>query len=63
MKTEWMVADVIVVRFPDREKRAISRVISARRFLPIQAVFLVREPLSNVGNPTCDLISLLRVIQ
>ena len=46
MKTESLVANVTAVGSPDRAERAILEVILAGRFfLPVQAVFVVREPL------------------
>ena len=53
MKTEWFVANASAVGFPDRAERAILGVILAERFFfPIQAVFVVREPLCDVGTPS-----------
>ena len=52
MKKEWLVSDVTVVRSPDRVERAILGVILARFFLPIQAAFVVGEPLCGVGTPS-----------
>ena len=54
MKIEWMVTDVTAVRSPDRAERAILGVILAGRFFdfwPIQATFVVGEPLCDVGTP------------
>ena len=63
MKIKSLVSDVTAVRSPDRAERAILEVILAGRFfLPVQAVFVVREPLCGVGTPSCALINLLRVI-
>ena len=60
MKTEWLVADVIpewlvtdvtVVGSPDRRERDILGMIWCV-FWPIQATFVVREPLCYVGIPS-----------
>ena len=51
MKIEWLDTDVTAVRSPDRAECAILGVILAGRlFLPIQAVFVAGEPLSDVGT-------------
>ena len=53
MKKELLVADVTIVGSLDRPERAIWGVIYAGRFfLPIQAVFVIREPLFDAGNPS-----------
>ena len=63
MKVEGLVTDVTAVRTPDRAECAILGVILALRFFwPIQAVFVVTEPLCNVGNPSWALTTLLRTI-
>ena len=64
MKTKWLITDVTAVEPPDRAERANLGVIVAAHFLswPIQAIFVVREPLCDVGTPSRALISLLRVI-
>ena len=63
MKKEWLAANVTAVRSPGRAERAIWGGISAGRFLwLIQAVFVVGEPLCDVGTAYRALISLLRVI-
>ena len=51
MKIEWLVADVTVVRSPDRAEGAISRVILGI-FWPIQATFVVEKPLCVVRIPS-----------
>ena len=51
MKTEWLVADVTAVGSPDRAEHANFEVILAV-FLPIQAVYLVRELPCDVGTPS-----------
>ena len=52
MKIKWFVADVTAVGSPDRKEFAMLGVILAGRFLPIQAVLVVREPLCDVGTPS-----------
>ena len=53
MKIEWLVADVTAVGSVDIAEHAISGVILAERvFWPIQAVFVVRVPLCNLGPPS-----------
>ena len=53
MKIEWLVTDVTAVRSPDRAERAILRAtLAGRLFLLIQAVFVVGEPLCDVGTPS-----------
>ena len=50
MKIEWLVPDLTSVGFPDRAERAILGLILAGQLcLPIQAVFVVREPFRDVG--------------
>ena len=50
---EWLVADVTAVGSPDRAECVILRVILAGRvFWPIQAVFVVGEPICGVGTPS-----------
>ena len=51
MKLELLVTDLTAVGSPDRTGRAIFGVILNGRFLSIQAVFVVWEPLCGVGNP------------
>ena len=51
MKIEWLVTAVTAVRSPDRAEGVISGVILAGRFWPIQAVFVLGEPLWDVGTP------------
>ena len=48
MKTEWLVTDVTSVGSPARVERAIFGVILGV-FWPIQAVFVVGEPLCDLG--------------
>ena len=47
MKIEWAVANVTSATSPDRAERAIHGVILG--FLPVQATFVVKEPLCDVG--------------
>ena len=49
MKIEWFVIYVTPVGSPDRAERAILGVI-LEVFWPIQAVFVVGEPLCDVGS-------------
>ena len=51
MKTEWLVANVTPVRSPDRAKHAILGMI-LDVFSSIQATFVVRELLRDVGIPS-----------
>ena len=50
MKIKWFVVNVTAVGFPDGAEHAILGVILAVRFWPIQTVFAVGEPLSDVGT-------------
>ena len=52
MEIKWLVTDVITaVRSPGRTERAILGVILARRVLwSIQDLFVVAEPLCDVGT-------------
>ena len=50
MKMEWLVTDVTPVGSPDRAERAILGMIWLSVFWPIQAVFVVGEPLCDVGT-------------
>ena len=51
MKIKWFVTDVTAVGTPDRAERAILKLILAGPFFwPIQAVFVVGEPLCDVGT-------------
>ena len=52
MKIEWLVATVTAVGPPDRAERAVSGMVLARRFFPIQSVFVDEEPLCDVGTPS-----------
>ena len=52
LEIEGLIADVTAIGSPDRAKRAILGVMLVHCFLPIQAVFVVGEPLCCVGNPT-----------
>ena len=61
MKIKWIVADVTPVGSSDRAEHAILGVILGV-FLPIQATFVVGEPLCDVGISSWALITLLRVI-
>ena len=47
MKIKWLVTDVTAVESPERAGRAIFGVLLGV-FWSIQAVFVVREPLSGV---------------
>ena len=51
MKTKWFVVNVTAVGSPDRAERAIFWV-SLGIFWPIQALFVVGEPLCGVGTPS-----------
>ena len=51
MKTEWLVAGVTTVGSPDRVERAILGMVLGV-FWSIQAIFVVREPLCDVGTPS-----------
>ena len=52
MKIEWLVTNVTAVISPDRAERlaliALLRVVC----WPIQAVFVLQEPLCDVGTPS-----------
>ena len=52
MKIKRFVVDVTAVGSPDRAEHAILRMILTVFFWPIQAVFVVREPLCGVGTPS-----------
>ena len=51
MKTECFVSDVTPVRSPDRAERDILGMMLGV-FWPIQAVFVVGEPLCDAGTPS-----------
>ena len=51
MKIEWLVTGVTPVGSPDGVERSILGVILGN-FWPIQATFVVGEPLYDVGIPT-----------
>ena len=51
MKIEWLVVDVTSVGSPDRAELDIFGVI-LDVFLPIQATFVVQEPLCDVEIPS-----------
>ena len=51
MKIEWLVADVISVRSPDRAEHDILGVM-LDVFWPTQAAFVAREPLCDLGIPS-----------
>ena len=51
MKTEWLVTNVTAVVSPDRAERAMLGIILGI-FWPIQAIFVVGEPLCDVGTPS-----------
>ena len=50
MKTEWLTVDVTSVGSTDRVERDILRVLLV--FLPVQATFVVGEPLCDLGIPS-----------
>ena len=50
MEIEWLVTDVTAVGSPDRAERAILGLLLVV-FWSIQAVFVVEEPLYDVGTP------------
>ena len=50
MKIEWFVIYVTPVGSPDRAERAILGVILAGLFWPNQDMFVVAEPLCDVGT-------------
>ena len=53
MEIEWLVADVTAFGASDIEERAIfGGGFGLVLFWPIQAVFVVREPLCGVGPPS-----------
>ena len=63
MKIKWLIADVTAAGSPDRAEYAILGVISAGQlFWPIQAIFVVGEPLCRVGTPSWAVICLVRVV-
>ena len=63
LKIKWVIANVTAVGSPNRAERAIlGRILAGALFWIVQAVFVVREPLCDVGTSSCALISLLRVI-
>ena len=52
MELQWLVTDVTAVGSPDIAEDAILEVIlSGALFWPIQCVFMVGEPLCDVGTP------------
>ena len=55
-KIEWLDTDVTTVGSHERAERAILEVILAGRFLPIQAAFVIGEPLCDIGTPSRALI-------
>ena len=61
MKIEWLITDVPAVRSPDRAERAILGMILGV-FWPIQALFVIGEPLCDVRSPSLALITLFRVV-
>ena len=61
IKTEWLVADVTPVGFPDRVERDILEMI-LDNFWPIQAAFVVGEPLCEIEILSWTLKTLLRAI-
>ena len=61
LKKEWLVTNETAVGSPDRAECGILEINLAGCFWPIQAAFVVEEPLCDVETPAWDLISLLRV--
>ena len=61
-KSLLRVIQVTAAWSPDKVEHAISGVILAGLFLPIQAAFVGREPVCDIGSPSLALIILLRVI-
>ena len=63
MKTEWLVSDVTSVGSPDRAECVIYFEDGFRRFWPIQAIFVVGEPLCDTIGIHCRaLMTALRII-
>ena len=60
-KTKWLVANETSVGSPDRTERGIFGLI-LEDFLPIQAVFVIREPLCILGMPSWARLTLLSVV-
>ena len=52
MKIELSVTNATAVGSPDRAERAILGVMLVPRFGPIQAIFVVGEPLCDAGAPS-----------
>ena len=53
MKRKWLVTDVTAVRAPERAERTIlGGDFGLALFWPIQAVFVVEEPLRDAGTPS-----------
>ena len=52
MKVKWLVANVTAIGSPDIAEHSILGAILAERFCPIQAEFLVGEPLCYVETPS-----------
>ena len=51
MKIDWLITNLTTFGSPDRDERAIWEVILGRAvFWPIQAVFVIREPLCDIGT-------------
>ena len=50
VKIEWLVNDLTAVGSPGRTEHAILGMILAKRYLPIQDIFVVAEPLCDVGT-------------
>ena len=51
MKIEWLVTDVKAAGSPARAERAILGMI-LDVFVTIQAIFVIGEPLCDVGTPS-----------
>ena len=63
MKIEWFITSVTAVESLDRAERAIlGGILVGRFFLPIQAIFVVGEPLCDVGTPSRTVVTLLRAV-
>ena len=63
MRIKWLVADVPPVESPDRVEHAVLGLnLAGRVFLPIQDIFVVAEPLCDVGTFSGALVTLVRVI-
>ena len=52
MKIEWFVTNVTAARSPDTEERVFWGVFGFAVFEQFRPIFVVREPLCNVGTPS-----------